>query len=171
VIHFVSEGTIEEGMLKLLSFKKSLFSGVLDGRENNVFFGGTRLKRFMESVEQATSPMQEETLLSSNNNQTGIQEISEKILQVGTSSKSDEKIPQEPTQNVSSHETWDDIIKVGMGLASKLGKLLSEQGSSRILTFDKETNQMRVNLTLPKPDTMQKLSQVMNVLGELVEGL
>ena len=42
-------------MLSVLAFKKSLFAGVLDGGENEVFLGGTRLKRFMETVEKATA--------------------------------------------------------------------------------------------------------------------
>ena len=31
VVNFVAQGTIEEGMLSVLKFKKSLFAGVLDG--------------------------------------------------------------------------------------------------------------------------------------------
>jgi hypothetical protein len=54
VFHFVASGTIEQGMLELLKFKQSLFAGVLDGGQDEVFMGGTRLKRFMESVEAAT---------------------------------------------------------------------------------------------------------------------
>ena len=54
VVDFIAQGTIEEGMLGLLKFKKSLFAGVLDRGEDEVFLGGTRLKRFMESVEKAT---------------------------------------------------------------------------------------------------------------------
>ncbi|MDD5037482.1 MAG: DEAD/DEAH box helicase, partial [Methylococcaceae bacterium] len=59
VINFVAQGTIEEGMLSLLAFKKSLFAGVLDGGENAVFLNGTRLSQFMKSVEEATSAMGE----------------------------------------------------------------------------------------------------------------
>lgn len=55
VVNFVSQGTIEEGMLEVLKFKKSLFSGALDGGEKEVFLGGSRLKRFMETVEKATT--------------------------------------------------------------------------------------------------------------------
>jgi hypothetical protein len=54
VVNFVAEGTIEEGMLSVLAFKKSLFAGVLDGGAREVFLGGSRLKRFMESVEAVT---------------------------------------------------------------------------------------------------------------------
>lgn len=54
VVNFVAEGTIEQRMLSLLAFKKSLFSGVLDGGDSEVFLGGTRLSKFMESVEAVT---------------------------------------------------------------------------------------------------------------------
>ena len=36
VINFVSQGTIEEGMLGVLKFKTSLFAGALDGGEKEV---------------------------------------------------------------------------------------------------------------------------------------
>lgn len=54
VINFVSQGTIEEGMLGVLKFKKSLFGGALDGGDSEVFLGGSRLSKFIESVEKAT---------------------------------------------------------------------------------------------------------------------
>ncbi len=54
VVNFIAQGTIEEGMLGILKFKKSLFAGVLDGGENEVFLGGSRLNKFMQSVEKAT---------------------------------------------------------------------------------------------------------------------
>src|SRR5436189_1546281 len=54
VINFVARGTIEEGMLSVLKFKKSLFAGVLDGGEKDIMLGGSRLTKFMETVEQTT---------------------------------------------------------------------------------------------------------------------
>lgn len=54
VVNFVSEGTIEHGMLSLLSFKRSVFAGVLDGTENEVFMGESAMSRFMKTVETAT---------------------------------------------------------------------------------------------------------------------
>jgi superfamily II DNA or RNA helicase len=55
VLSFVAKGTIEEGMLSVLGFKRALFAGVLDGGSSEVFLGGTRLKRFMDSVDQVTT--------------------------------------------------------------------------------------------------------------------
>jgi len=55
VVNFIAEGTIEQAMLAVLRFKGSLFAGVLDGGEKEVFLGKTRLARFMESVETVAS--------------------------------------------------------------------------------------------------------------------
>jgi len=57
VVHLIAQGTIEEGMLNLIGFKQSMFAGVLDGGAGEVFLGGTKLSRFMESVEKATTSM------------------------------------------------------------------------------------------------------------------
>ena len=59
VINFIGQGSIEEGMLSVLAFKKSLFAGVLDGGESEVFLQGTRLSQFMQSVEQVAGAMGE----------------------------------------------------------------------------------------------------------------
>jgi hypothetical protein len=50
-------GGVEEGMLGVLAFKKSLFAGVLDGGASEVFLQGTRLSSFMKSVEQVAGAM------------------------------------------------------------------------------------------------------------------
>ena len=39
VIHFIAQGAIEEGMLSLIDFKRSMFAGVLDGGADEVFLG------------------------------------------------------------------------------------------------------------------------------------
>lgn len=59
VINFVGQGSIEEGILGVLAFKKSLFAGVLDGGANEVFMQGTRLSKFMESVEKVVAAVGE----------------------------------------------------------------------------------------------------------------
>ena len=59
VINFVGQGSIEEGILGVLAFKKSLFAGVLDGGATEVFMQGTRLSKFMESVEKVTAAVGE----------------------------------------------------------------------------------------------------------------
>lgn len=57
VVNLIGQGCIEEGMLDVLAFKKSLFAGVLDGGASEVFLQGTRLASFMKSVEQVAGAM------------------------------------------------------------------------------------------------------------------
>ncbi len=59
IINFVSKGTIEEGMLSVLAFKRSLSAGILDGGTGEISFGGSRLNRFMKDVENVTGSMGE----------------------------------------------------------------------------------------------------------------
>lgn len=54
IINLISKGTIEERMLELLSFKKKMFEGVLDGGEDSVFMGESKMKQFMKTVEELT---------------------------------------------------------------------------------------------------------------------
>ena len=54
VINFISEGTIEHGMLEVHRFKRSLFAGALDGTSDEVFMGGSRMNNFMKTVEEAS---------------------------------------------------------------------------------------------------------------------
>src|ERR1700724_919965 len=59
VINFVAKGTIEEGMLSVLAFKRSLSEGILDGGSGEISLGGSRLNRFMKEVENVTGNMGE----------------------------------------------------------------------------------------------------------------
>ncbi len=75
VINFVSEGTIEHGMLATLKFKQSVFEGVLDHGDNDVFMNEDRFKQFMKSVEIVTTAVSEEetkntNIPASSNNET-----------------------------------------------------------------------------------------------------
>lgn len=59
IVNFVAKGTIEEGMLSVLAFKRSLSAGILDGGSSEISLGGSRLNRFMKEVENVTGNMGE----------------------------------------------------------------------------------------------------------------
>jgi superfamily II DNA/RNA helicase len=59
IINFVAKGTIEEGMLSVLAFKRFLSAGILDGGSSEISLGGSRLNRFMKDVENVTGRMDE----------------------------------------------------------------------------------------------------------------
>ena len=63
-INLVAQGTIKEGILSLLAFKKSLFAGALDGGDNEVFLGGTKMAKFMAGVVQVSECMPPESAVA-----------------------------------------------------------------------------------------------------------
>ncbi|HYK04775.1 MAG TPA: C-terminal helicase domain-containing protein [Thermoanaerobaculia bacterium] len=79
VVNFVAEGTIEQGMLSVLRFKKSLFAGVLDGGETEVFLGKGRLDRFMESIERVTAEIQQVPVAEESPADTGAPPLAEPL--------------------------------------------------------------------------------------------
>jgi superfamily II DNA or RNA helicase len=169
VVDFIAQGTIEEGMLGLLAFKKSMFTGVLDGGENEVFLGGTRLNRFMESVENATAAIPEKMPAEPDRSANGKDRIA-----VDQRSKSVEK---SLADSLPGEQAWADVFSAGMSLLEKISGALSagkaHQKSAAgslalplgLLSADESTGQPCLKLPLPKPDVLKK---IVDLLGEFV---
>jgi len=113
VLHFVARDTIEHGMLDLIKFKRSLFTGVLDGTQEEVFMGGTRLKKFMDSVETATGA----------------------IPPVAASVPASAVIPEEttipiaPATAVVANDVYTQLFSTVLGLGKSLLENLSQAAS------------------------------------------
>lgn len=60
VINLVAKGTIEERMLDVLQFKRSVAAGILDGGDSDIFMGDDKFKQFMKSVESVTGVGQQQ---------------------------------------------------------------------------------------------------------------
>ena len=187
VVNFVAQGTIEHGMLSLLAFKRSLFSGVLDGGQDEVFLGGTKLKRFMESVEKVTTsiPASEP------------QDTADKPVPPPGSEHeaNDEPVPDKKPAAAepagaqqyggaaavagaasAGQDTWTDAISAGMSFFEKLGKALADvQGggdrkpalpdAARLVARDEKSGQPYLKLPLPNPDTLRKIADLFNALA------
>ena len=169
VVNFVAQGTIEHGMLSLLSFKQSLFSGVLDKGKDEVFLGGTRLKRFMDSVDQATGaipePMPQESKAGADGD--GLEE------EGSITAKQREGAVSEQEQ------AWHDIISAGATLLGKLSQtLLTGKGetggkpaktpSGPKIEIDETTGQQHLKIPMPNKETIQG---IVNLLSEFSKKL
>jgi superfamily II DNA or RNA helicase len=173
VVNFIAQGTIEEGMLSLLAFKKSLFAGVLDGAAAEVFLNGTRLARFMESVEKATGAM----------GRPEVQQVTEgETLAAAAMGPSEEEAPPaavaaEPTATTGpSADAWQGLVNAGMAFLSRLAEVatLPAEGKPPTLeqpfSLETEPGSGRRYLRLPVPDP-QALAQLAGALGGLLERL
>ncbi len=142
VVDFVSERTIEHTMLDVLKFKKSLFAGVLDGGEDHVALGGTRLARLMETVEQVTEaiPPTPPTDASSS-----LEAAAEQLLAAtedvetadehegnGRGSLAPERHAAEGGR-ATAERAWEGVVAAGASLVAELGKaLLGPEASASI---------------------------------------
>lgn len=55
IINLIASETIEHRMLETLKFKSSLFGGVLDNGEDQIFMGESKFKHFMQSIDKITT--------------------------------------------------------------------------------------------------------------------
>lgn len=117
VINFISKGTIEHRILGLISFKKSIFEGVLDGGEDRVIMDESKFSKLMKSVEELNNTEVEEYTDEDGENQI------EKVY----APKTREEYEQEPGSDLASKsnsesESQQRTTKEGTAGKSSLGK-------------------------------------------------
>jgi superfamily II DNA or RNA helicase len=180
VVNFIAKGTIEEGMLGLLKFKKSMFAGVLDGGKKDVFLGGTRLKKFMDSVERATGPL-------GDGSARGDQQA-HRPDSTSAPAASAETTPRQPgangpadrpkTPDALQPEAIGQLLSAGAALLDELGRSLrqtddassSESSSKKAHWIDRDpaTGQSYLKLPLPQGQAGHSL---LDLLGGIAANL
>ena len=175
VVNFVAEGTIEEKMLSILAFKKSLFAGVLDGGESEIFLGGTRLTRFMESVDAVTRRNEQAEVAATPPLEVRARPSpasEESVLAVTAAPTPDAKTQEE----AKSVDPWAPLLSVGLKLLETLaaapprkatgngvGNEKSDKSGGWIET-DGATGRSVLKLPLPEPQVLQQLTVALSRL-------
>jgi superfamily II DNA or RNA helicase len=173
VVNFVSKGGIEEGMLNVLKFKKSLFEGVLDGGDKEVFLGGSRLTKFMESVEAATTAIppsvQEEEIVEPETPPLDRDEPAP------TPKKGVVTPAAQPTAAPAPADPWTGLLQAGMALlqqlaapAAKDGERVSQAALPGRVCRDERTGEAYLRLPVPPPEVVQ---QAVGALAVLLQSL
>jgi len=140
-------------MLSVLSFKKGLFAGVLDGGEANINMGGTRLTKFMESVEATTtavpsvSPTEREEAVEAKREFAGKPDVPARVA--------------EPAA-----DPWQALLQAGTALLQRV-RTSTAGGADSLVRKDERTGETYLRLPVPSPDV---LNDVLGVLGRLLEG-
>jgi SNF2 family DNA or RNA helicase len=171
VVNFIAQGTIEEGMLSLLAFKKSLFAGVLDGAAAEVFLNGTRLTRFMESVEKATGAMGRPEV------QQGAEEeapsaaapgaIEEAVAEAGAAAPA--------AAAGADGDPWQGLVNAGVEFLSRLAEVSSLPAQAgtpapgQAWSLETDPGSGRRYLRFPVPDP-QALAQLAGALSGVLRG-
>jgi superfamily II DNA or RNA helicase len=172
VVNFVAQGTIEEGMLSLLKFKKSLFAGVLDGGEKEVFLGGSRLNRFMETVEKATTAIPAAVIEEPREGQAAAEPADGEPATVGAAAT-----PASVALPSAAADPWAGLLQTGVALlqqitaASRPGATADPPGrpGGAGLSFvarDERTGESYLKLPVPKPEVLEQALKAFSALLE-----
>lgn len=175
VINFVAEDSIEQGMLSLYRFKKSMFAGVLDGGQNEVFMEGGRLNKFMKTVESATSSLklqgsgdsQIEAAESEKEEKTAHEELVEDEI------SSEEELPSQPQPSL---QPINNLIKSGIAWLSKMSEQIEKSADTlahtppenSLFTIHRNPETGKQTLQIPLPDEKiiaslcQTVSEILN---------
>jgi hypothetical protein len=128
IINFVSRNSIEERILGLLSFKKSLFAGVLDDDGADVvMMGQTQMEQFMSSVEEATTGLEKGAQPFEGEEReeeySAIEDGSEEAIEFA-----DDKEKQEPVVD-AGQKALNDLLTGGARFLMELSQALAPQKS------------------------------------------
>jgi len=165
VYHFVSRGTIEHSMLGVLKFKSSMFTGVLDGGESEVFLGGSKMKKFMESVEKVSEGIAEHVPTQEEGDDA------EQAQGAGEERVATEASPQE--------QAWSGLLTAGVEFLGKLGQTMqAQQGHNapdaflrNVIRRNENTGAPELCIPLPDPQTADKIGQLLSNLGDVMKSL
>lgn len=165
VINFVTSSSIEERILDLLRFKKSVFAGALDeGGENIVMLGDSKLKQFMESVEAMT-----ENLEKPDAEVAAQERREEEAAMLSETKEADmEKAVEEKTALYKksadvSPDALGSLLINGAQFLMSIGKTLTESGQplekqmEALVERDGNTGKACIKIPLPEPDTIRNL--------------
>jgi hypothetical protein len=172
IVNFVAKGTIEEGMLSVLAFKRSLSEGILDGGNNEVSLGGSRLNRFMKDVENVTGGV------CACEPVTAAEEAGPVAGAGDTGSPSGESVlaaqageESAASSRNSSSDPWQVLIDMG---AQFVGAIVAADGADPIghpwIERDPKTGGQNLRIPLPPPETARRLADMLGALAERLRG-
>ncbi|MFH1107632.1 MAG: DEAD/DEAH box helicase [Planctomycetota bacterium] len=171
VVNFIAEGAIEHGMLSLLRFKRSMFTGVLDGSTDSVSMGESALNRFMKTVETAASSAPAVMATSADSD-------TPQARGGGARSARAEAGRSADVGRVPDLRAMGDLLQQGAGFLQSLSKTLSQSGGQSssgngtglapTLVTNRGTG--RSELHIPLPDE-QVLRQWVALAGDALSAL
>src|SRR6266851_2768376 len=180
VINFVAKGTIEEGMLSVLAFKRSLSAGILDGGSGEISLGGSRLNRFMKDVENVTGSMGEGEAV------TPAEEVRNIVTADDAGSMEDENadvnigvgemaIARTDGSRAPPRDTgpdpWQALIHVGGQFIAALAAANDPTALAHPwIERDPATGAQSLKVPLPPPETARQLANVLSALADSLRG-
>jgi superfamily II DNA or RNA helicase len=177
VINFVAKGTIEEGMLSVLAFKRSLSAGILDGGSGEISLGGSRLNRFMKDVEsvtgsmgegEAVTPAEEAGRIVTADDAVSVEDINADDVNIGAGETARTDGSRAPPRETGP-DPWQALVQVGAQFIAALAAANDPKAAAHPwIERDPATGAQSLKMPLPPPETARQLA---NALSALADGL
>ncbi len=182
IVNFVAKGTIEEGMLSVLAFKRSLSAGILDGGTGEISLGGSRLNRFMKDVENVTGHMGEGEAMTPVEEAAGVTTATEAAsvpeanaeTKVGAgetaiAAHGEQNAPEQPPRNAA--DPWQALAQIGTQLVSALGAASSPAAQTHPwIERDPHTGAQSLKVPLPPPEAAGQIADALSMLANALRG-
>jgi SNF2 family DNA or RNA helicase len=169
IINFVAKGTIEEGMLSVLAFKRSLSAGILDGGESEISLGGSRLNRFMKEVESVTGHMGNAEPV------TPAEEIAAAppaaLLEAAPNPEETEVSSVDSAMQMTAPvaDPWQALAQVGVQLISALATVNDPAAPAHPwIERDPATGARSLRLPLPPPEAASRIADALSSLVDVL---
>jgi hypothetical protein len=174
VINFVSLASIEEKILDLIRFKKSLFTGVLDTDGDDVaMVGDSQFKKFMNSVASLTEELKKPDPIYEDQVRKEAERDRKAGETVGDIS------PDESAENERERDDGNALTALGVFLAqgaqilTSLSNALTQQSGhpssgklESLVASDEKTGETYLRIPLPEKET---LGTVISALAKLIQ--
>lgn len=175
VINFVAKGTIEEGMLSVLAFKRYLSEGILDHGSSEISLGGSRLNRFIRDVENVTGrmgageaiePTEEATSAGAGSSRDG-DPLQPADVAVLTSADEATRAPPREAQA----DGWQALMQLGANVVGAIAAA-SHSGDAAVhpwIEHDPRTGARNLKIPLP-PEAAKHLADLLAGLADSLRG-
>jgi hypothetical protein len=180
IINFVAKGTIEEGMLSVLAFKRSLSEGVLDGGNGEISLGGSRLNRFMKDVENVTGKMGEGEAVTPAEEVRNI--VTDDTAGAMPDVRADASIGAAEvamaradrfgvSPRAAGSDPWQALVQVGAQFVAALAAANNPGGGAHPwIERDPATGAQNLKVPLPTPEIAQQLANALSALADSLRG-
>ena len=177
VINFVAKGTIEEGMLSVLAFKRSLSAGILDGGSGEISLGGSRLNRFMKDVENVTGRMGVGEAVTpaeeAGNNVAAagdVRPVEDADADIGAGGIARSNEVAGPPRDFEA-DPWRALVQVGAQFVAALAAANDPKAPAHPwIERDPATGMRSLKIPLPPPKAAQQFADALSALADGLRG-
>ena len=171
VINFVTTGSIEERILELLKFKKSVFAGALDkDGQDTVLVGESQLNKLMKTVETMVGNIAKPDPVAERQRQKE-DDFAEKLEKSDAATTA--KVVSEDQGNGRDDrlDSLSDLLQSGAQFLMGLGELMAKPGESAekrlqtLISRDQTTGAAYLKIPLPETKTIKTF---FDALGEVL---